>query len=245
MGMDDDPVLIMDDIHVRYRIRQEKQRPKLRELITGQTSTPIKIEALRGIDLTLNKGEALGVVGRNGSGKSTMLKTMAGLLQPWQGTVKGTERPTLLQVSASFDQSLTGRMNVLLGGTALGLRRADVLSAYDEIVDFAELHDFMDLPLRSYSTGMAARLQFAVATAIEPGILLIDEALVVGDFSFRMKSEQRMKTMLGHAGSVVLVSHSSASLERVCARTVWIDQGRVLAEGPTEEILAQYESEGA
>lgn len=241
--MVDKTVLVMDDVHVQYRVRREKQRPNIRDVIKGQTSQPILVDALRGVSLTLHQGEALGVIGRNGSGKSTLLKTMAGLLKPWQGSVVGTERPTLLQVAASFNQTLTGRMNVLLGGTALGLRRSEVMALYDDIVDFAELHEVMDLPLRSYSSGMAARLQFAVATAVAPGILLLDEALAVGDFNFRMKSEQRMKEMLDNAGTVVLVSHSSAPLKRVCPRTVWIEKGQVRAEGPTEELIEMYEAE--
>lgn len=235
------PVLVLDDVHVRYRVRKESQRPKIRDVFTGRTSQAVVVDALQGVDLVLHEGEALGVVGRNGSGKSTLLKTMAGLLNPWQGVVLGAHRPTLLGVSAAFDQSLSGRTNVILGGTALGMRRSDVMARYEEIVDFAELGEFIDLPLRSYSSGMAARLQFAVATAMSPEILLIDEALAVGDFGFQIKSERRMKQMLDGAGSVVLVSHSTNSVKRMCRRTVWIDKGRVRAIGPTEEIIEAYE----
>lgn len=241
MGMADAPVLVLEDVHVRYRVRKESQRPKIRDVLTGRTSQAVVVDALQGVDLVLHQGEALGVVGRNGSGKSTLLKTMAGLLNPWHGVVLGAHRPTLLGVSAAFDQSLSGRMNVILGGTALGMRRSEVMARYEEIVDFAELREFMDLPLRSYSSGMAARLQFAVATAMSPEILLIDEALAVGDFGFQIKSERRMKQMLDGAGSVVLVSHSNNSVKRMCRRTVWIDKGRVHAIGPTEEILGAYE----
>ena len=239
--MGDGRALVVEDVHVRYRVHKERRRPGLRDIVTRGAAERAVVDALRGVDLVLHEGEAVGVIGRNGSGKSTLLRTMAGLLRPWRGRVLAQERPVLLEVAAAFDRHLSGRRNVVLGGVALGLSRAEADARVDEIVEFADLHRFIDLPLSSYSSGMAVRLQFAVATAVAPRLLLIDEALAVGDRSFRVKSEQRMRELLAHAGTVVLVSHSAPAIARVCTRAVWIEDGRIRADGRADHVLAAYE----
>lgn len=238
--MAESPVLVVEDVHVRYRVRKDARRPSVRDMLRGKSSVEVTVDALRGVNLELHEGDALGVVGRNGSGKSTLLKTMAGMLHPWQGRVLGRHRPVLLEVSAAFDRSLSGRRNILLGGTAMGLSRSEVAERFDEIVEFSELGEFIDLPLSAYSSGMAARLQFSVASVAAPEVLLIDEALAVGDRGFRIKSEARMAEILSQAGTLVLVSHSDATIRRVCSKVLWIEEGRVRASGSTREVMDLY-----
>ena len=197
--------------------------------------------ALRDLNLRISAGERLGVVGRNGAGKSTLLQVIARIVTPTIGSavVRGQVAP-LLQLGAGFDTELTGRENVFLNGALLGLSRAQIEAQFDAIIDFAELPEFVDVPLRAYSSGMAARLGFAVATAVQPEILLIDEVLSVGDEQFREKCVARMRDFSAHATTVVLVTHDPALITQQCTRAIWLDRGRVLGEGPPEEVMNAY-----
>lgn len=196
--------------------------------------------ALRGVDLSLGRGESLGLVGRNGSGKSTLAKVCAGVLAPDGGTVAINGGVHLLALGVGFRPELTGRENVLVGGVLLGLSRREVLARMDEIEAFAQLGDFLDEPLSTYSTGMRSRLGFAVSTAVRPDVLILDEVMSTGDESFRLRAEDRMRTLRGEAGAVIVVSHNAGQVRRLCDRVVWLERGRVLMDGPADEVLGRY-----
>lgn len=235
-------VLSLHDLWVEYTIFEER-RVSLGRLVRQRLRRREvrSIKAVQGVTLQFTKGETVGIVGRNGSGKSTLLRAMGGLIAPHAGEVLATSMPVVLGVSAALNQELSGRRNVLLGGTAMGLSRQDVEERTDAILDFAGLDDYADMPVRGYSSGMRARLQFSIAAAVEPNILFIDEALAVGDRQFRQRSSDRIKQLSAAASLVLIVSHNIGSLRDVCERVIWIDEGRVRADGPTEEILALYE----
>lgn len=237
------PTVITKDVHVTYRVIMG-QRPTLRRLIARrfkpQPYTPV--HAVRGVTFTARAGEAVGIIGRNGSGKSTLVRSIAGLLPVSQGAIYVRRTPVLLGVGAALQQELSGRRNVYLAGTALGMSRAQIDERFDEIVEFAGVEEFIDMPMRAYSTGMGARLQFAISTAITPDLLLIDETLATGDAEFRRKSEQRIRTMLDEAGTVILVSHSLNIVRQVCSRVLWLDGGVVRLDGDPDEVVDAYES---
>lgn len=239
------PAVVVRDLHVRYDVYSDGQRPTLRRLIARrfQPRPAQSVHAVRGVNFTVHQGEALGVIGPNGSGKSTMLRAISGLLPATSGEIYAQSTPVLLGVGAALHPELSGRRNVYLGGTALGMTRAEVDDGYDEIVAFAGLEGFMDLPLRTYSSGMAARLQFAVATAVVPDILMIDEALAVGDEDFRRRSRERMSEVLDSAGTVLLVSHGMASVKEICSRALWLEQGQIVRDGPADEVVDAYQEE--
>jgi teichoic acid transport system ATP-binding protein len=237
------PVLVARDVHVRYRVYDEQAR-SLRRLVARRfrPASHREVHAVRGVDLTLRRGEALGVIGRNGSGKSSLLRTLAGLVPPADGVVLAHSVPVLLGVSSVLQDELSCRRNVLLGATALGLDRSQAQLRMDDVLRFAGLEDSADLPFRTLSSGMRARLQFAVATAVVPEILMVDETLAVGDAEFRARSEQKMRELIEGAGAVVLVSHSMNLMMSVCTRLVWLDHGRIVADGDPREVVKEYES---
>lgn len=236
-----DPSVVVDDVEVTYTIFQEGP-PKLRKMFArGTTGTRVRqVEAVRGVSFMVRPGEAVGIIGHNGSGKSTLLRTLAGLLPPTGGRVFARSVPILLGVGAVLDKDLSGRRNVMLGGTALGHKRADLEERIDEIIAFAGLEDFVDMPIRAYSSGMKARLQFAIATSVTPDILLIDEALAVGDEEFKERSEERIKELADEAGTVFVVSHSMGSIIDMCTRALWLDHGRLVADGDPEAVVEAY-----
>lgn len=248
VGMDpteppDDATVVLHGMHVKYYVGG-RARPRVRDVFTrrqpdGQRGGRV-IHAVRGIDLVARRGESIGLVGRNGSGKSTTLQAMAGLLPVEEGDVLASSQPVLLGVGAALESNLTGRRNIELGLLALGLDREDAGDLVAEIAAFADLDEFIDLPLKTYSSGMRARLHFSIATAIRPEILMVDEALAVGDESFRKKSNARITELLEHAGTVFVVSHSLGSLLEMCTRVVWIDKGQVVQDGDPEEVIAAY-----
>jgi teichoic acid transport system ATP-binding protein len=238
--------VVLEDVHVVYRV-QGDSRPKIREILTGhraesREASMRSIHAVRGVSMTAFRGQAIGLIGRNGSGKSTLLQAMAGLLPATSGVVLATSQPMLLGVGAALQAGLSGRRNVLLGGLALGLSKAEIEGRMDEIVEFAGLEDFIDLPLKTYSSGMRARLLFSISTAVRPEILLIDEALAVGDEIFRKRSERRITELLDGAGTVFVVSHSFAAIEDICNRAIWLDQGQVQADGDPGSVLGEYKA---
>ncbi|MEX2532334.1 MAG: ABC transporter ATP-binding protein [Nitriliruptoraceae bacterium] len=231
----------LNQVNVTYRVYEDR-RPRLRDRLTGGGSRPAfrSIHAVKDVSLTAYEKDVVGVIGRNGSGKSTLMKALAGLLPVSSGDVFATAQPTLLGVSAVLRPNLSGRRNIILGGLALGLTRAQIDAKTPEIIAFTGLNDFIDLPMRTYSSGMRARLHFAVATAVEPDILIVDEALSVGDEEFKRKSQERIEGMRSKAGTVFIVSHSLSTITQLCNRAIWLDKGVVVADGDTETVVNDY-----
>lgn len=245
-GMDpydppDDATVVLQGLHVRYELGG-RSRPRLKDLFTGEQTEERRkfIHAVRGIDLVARQGEAVGIIGSNGSGKSTTLQAMAGLLPPSEGEVLSVAQPVMLGVGAALESNLSGRRNIELGCLALGMPQDEIEERSADIVDFAGLEEFIDLPLKTYSSGMRARLHFSIATSISPEILLVDEALAVGDEKFRRKSEKRIQELLDGAGTVFLVSHSLEAVRDACTRVVWIEKGEVQMDGEPDEVIEGY-----
>jgi ABC-type polysaccharide/polyol phosphate transport system ATPase subunit len=235
----------VEDVSVTYRTPLERA-PTLKTTLLrlGRRERVIReIQALKNVSFAVPHGKVMGVVGANGAGKSTLMRTVAGILPPNSGRVEVNGRvSTLLSLGVGFNRKLTGRQNVVLGGLAAGLTRAELAEKYDEIVEFAELEDFMDMPMRTYSSGMYGRLAFAVAVAMQPDILIIDEALSVGDARFRRKSFERMRQLLTEDRTILLVSHALASIEKLCDECIWLDKGRLrMWDEPTAVVEAYTE----
>ncbi len=228
-------------VHVHYTVHAE--RPfRLADLMSPR-ATPSRartIHAVRGVDLQIQEGELLGIIGPNGSGKSTLLRAMAGLLPPSAGTIDVRTMPTLLGVNAALRPHLSGARNVRIGCLAAGMSAAEADARYDEIVDFADLREFIDLPMTAYSSGMRARLHFAIATAVTPEILFVDEALAVGDAAFRERSLERIQSMRRRSGTVVLVSHNLTEIRKSCSRVVWIERGEIRMDDRPNPVVAGY-----
>ncbi len=232
----------VDDLYVDYEIFEDR-RAALRERLVKHTGTGRRIvQAVRGISFDVGEGESVGIIGSNGSGKSTLLAAMAGLVPPTAGDILVSAEPKLLGVGAVLLPSATGWKNIRLGCMALGMSADEVQDVIEEIGEFTALGEALDRPLRSYSSGMKARLHFAVATSVRPRILLIDEALAVGDEAFKRKSAKRIKAMLEGAGTLLLVSHSMRDIRDKCERVIWIEKGELQADGTPDEIIEMYES---
>lgn len=236
------PTLVTRDLHVVYRVYEDRH-PRLREVFSNRLRRPAhrEINAVKGVDLTAYEGEAIGLIGPNGSGKSTLLQAVAGLLPATQGEVYAKSQPSLLGVNAALQRGVSGRRNITLGGLALGMSRAELRQRMDEIIEFAGLEDFIDLPIRTYSSGMRARLHFAIATAVSPEILLIDEALATGDEVFKERSRGRIDELLEKAGTVFLVSHTLGLVKEICSRCLWLDHGQLVMDGDPDEVIAAYQ----
>lgn len=198
--------------------------------------------ALKEVSLTLREGEVLGLVGRNGSGKSTMGMLLAGILQPDQGSIERHGRIQLLSLGIGFNNELSGRDNVFVNAALLGLSRRKVLQHLDDIIEFSEIGEFIDEPIRTYSAGMRSRLAFAIATVIQPDVLILDEVLSTGDDSFRHKAEARMREMKGKAKCVVMVSHSANQIKKLCSRVVWLERGHLILDGKPKQVMPEYEA---
>lgn len=200
--------------------------------------------ALKDVSLTLNRGESLGVIGRNGMGKSTLLRTMSGILRPDRGDLQLQKGATaaLLSLQVGFVPHLSGRENIFLSGLLLGMRYSQIEEVFPKIVTFAELHHAVEKPISTYSDGMKARLGFAVSFQMDPDILLVDEVLGVGDAAFREKSSEMMKRRIHSDRTVVLVSHNANTVRELCTRCVWIEEGVTVAEGPTDEVMRDYQN---
>ena len=240
----------MDDLSIRLAgvslcYRLAKQRiPSLKEytihFLRGALSYE-KLWALRDVDLTVRRGESLGIIGRNGAGKSTLLKVISRVLKPTCGTasINGTLAP-ILELGSGFDYELTGLENVYLNGLLLGHTRREIEESIDEIIDFSGLGDFIRSPLRNYSSGMQARLGFAIATAWVPDILILDEVLAVGDVTCTDKCETRLRRFHDAGSTLLLVSHSPKSILDNCTRSIWLDDGRIRADGDAKEVVKLY-----
>lgn len=197
--------------------------------------------ALNDVSFEVKKGEAWGIIGVNGSGKSTLLKAICGILKPYKGkiTVNGSIAP-LIELGAGFDGDLTARENIFLNGAVLGHDKKFMEQHFDEIVEFAELRDFLDMPIKNYSSGMSARLGFAIATIVKPDILICDEVLSVGDYAFQKKCEKRMNEMRAAGTTLLYVSHSIESVQKICDHALWLQKGIVKGTGNVDEIAKQY-----
>jgi ABC-type polysaccharide/polyol phosphate transport system ATPase subunit len=203
----------------------------------------VDVWALRDVSFNLVQGGSLGVVGDNGAGKSTLCLLLSQIMAPTSGSVKVEGKVSaLLTLGAGFQADLSGRDNIFLNGIYLGFSNQEIQERFDEIVEFSELGEFIDLPVRTYSSGMRARLAFSIAASIRPEILIIDELMGVGDRKFQQKSTARMKEMIAESQALVVVSHNMATIRELCSRAVWLDKGKLMAEGPTEEVVSQYES---
>jgi ABC-type polysaccharide/polyol phosphate transport system ATPase subunit len=239
-----DPISIsVQNVSVTYRTSFEK-KPTLTETLKrlGRRERIVReIEALQGVSFDVHQGQVLGIVGANGAGKSTLVRTLAGILPPTSGRIEVDGRvSTLLALGVGFNRKLSGRENVVLGGLAAGLTREHLAEKYDEIVEFAELEEFMDMPMQTYSSGMYGRLGFSVAVNMDPDILLIDEALSVGDARFKRKSFEKMRELCTEERTIVLVSHSMASIEELCDQAIWLHKGELRMAGEPEEVIDAY-----
>ena len=197
--------------------------------------------ALKDVSFEVKQGEVIGFIGSNGAGKSTMLKVIAGVMKPTKGKVKvhGNICP-MIELGAGFDMDLTARENIFLNGAVLGYSKKFIEEKFDEIVEFSELRDFLDVPVKNFSSGMTARLAFSIATVVDPEILIVDEILSVGDMAFQAKSEAKMKSMIGGGTTVLYVSHSIESIKSICSKAVWLDHGQVVKIGPADEVCNEY-----
>ncbi|MFJ8694109.1 ABC transporter ATP-binding protein [Streptomyces roseolilacinus] len=247
------PTVVVDGVHVTYTVqgagsagaKGARGSALGRVLARGRAAPATRtVHAVKGVSFAAYKGEAIGLIGSNGSGKSTLLKAVAGLLPPSRGHVYTQGQPSLLGVNAALMGDLTGERNIVLGGLAMGMTRAEVKERYQRIVDFSGINDkgdFVSLPMRTYSSGMGARLRFSIAAARSHDVLLIDEALATGDAAFRQRSQERINELRAEAGTVFLVSHSNSTIRETCDRAIWLESGRVLMDGPSDEVVTAYE----
>lgn len=238
------PVVVVDDLHVKYRVfASGKAAGSARNGVLSMTRGIREVHALKGVSFVAYENESIGVIGSNGSGKSTLMRALTGLTPPSAGAVYARSRPNLLGVGAALLPNLSGTRNIVLGGLAMGFTRSEVVELRDTIADFADLGDSLDLPMRTYSSGMQARLKFSIAAARSHDILIIDEALAVGDKKFRERSEERIRELAKEAGTIFLVSHSMGSIRSTCDRTIWINKGVLEMDGPTDEVVEAYEAQ--
>jgi len=241
--LNNNEVIRLENASVRYRVPNERVST-FKEYVIRLVQGKIKYNsflALDNVSFNVNKGQVFGLIGPNGAGKSTLLKLIARVLRPTEGRVlvKGRVAP-LLEFGAGFHPELTGRENVYLNGAMLGFTQEEMAAKFDDIVEFAELWDFIDAPLRTYSSGMWARLGFSVATDVDPEILIIDEVLSVGDEAFQRKSTERINQFRDRGATILLVSHNMAQIEEMCQHAAWLDQGKLEAIGETPVVIAAY-----
>lgn len=238
-------VIQVRDVSMHFNLMEEKVdsiKEYFVKLIKGKLLYNDFI-ALNHVSFDVKKGDILGFIGFNGAGKSTMLKILAGVLKPTSGTVKvnGSVAP-LIEVGAGFDPELTARENIYLNGAILGFSKKFIETKFDSIVEFAELKDFIDVPVKNFSSGMYARLGFSIATAVQPDILIVDEVLSVGDFRFQQKCEERIHKMINDGVTILLVSHDIGMIERLCNKVLWLDHGNVKDMGDVDKVCNEYSS---
>jgi ABC-2 type transport system ATP-binding protein len=235
--------LELQDISVRYR--REKIRSLKELVVRGVTRrTPPWFYSLRDVNLTVRSGESVGIIGPNGAGKSTLLRVAAGIVTPSLGTAIGRGNIVpLLELGTGFEAELSGRENIQFNGALLGRTRSWMRAKLDDIVSFSGLEPFIDAPLRTYSTGMVARLAFAIATAVDAETILLDEILSVGDAAFRTRCEERIQSFVREGRTIVLVSHETEAVTKLCTRTVWLSAGEIVSEGPSDDVVARYENQ--
>lgn len=240
-----EPIIELSGVTMRFNLAKEKTdtvKEFIVKLIKGKLHFD-EFYALKDVSLNIERGESVALIGVNGSGKSTLLKIIAGVLRPSDGkiAVRGSIAP-LIELGAGFDMDLTARENVYLNGAVLGYSRKFMNQHFDEIIDFAELHDFVDVPVKNYSSGMVARLGFAIATIVRADILVVDEILAVGDFMFQEKCKKRMSDLMVNGTTLLFVSHNESQVKELCEKSVWLDHGKVMAFGTTDDVYSQYKN---
>lgn len=243
MERKNDIVIDVNNVAIRFNLANQKV-DNLKEYFIKLVKKELMFQeflAVQDVSFQVKRGEAWGLIGTNGSGKSTMLKAISGILKPYKGsiTVSGSVAP-LIELGAGFDGNLTARENIFLNGCLLGHSEKYMQEHFDEIVDFAELRDFLDSPIKNYSSGMSARLGFAIATMVKPDILIVDEVLAVGDAQFRRKCEKRMNEMLSQGTTLLFVSHSIDEVKRLCDHAVWLKKGHAVKIGEAKEVCDAY-----
>ena len=240
-----DTIIEVKDVSMRFRMANDNIR-SIKEYAVQMLKGKIQyneFEALKHVSFDVMRGEVVGLIGHNGAGKSTMLKVISGILKPTEGsvTVRGNIAP-MLELGSGFDMDMTGRENIFLNGAILGYSEQFLNSKYDEIVEFSEIGQFIDVPLRNYSSGMIARLAFSIATVVVPEVLIVDEVLSVGDAAFQEKSYKRMMELMHGGTTVLFVSHSLQQIRNMCSRVVWLDHGQVKMFGDTKSVCDAYGS---
>lgn len=241
--MEKQTVIKVENVSIKFNLASEKF-DSFKEYVIKNLKKQVSYEefwALKNVSFEIFKGDSLGLIGLNGSGKSTMLKTIAGVLKPTIGsvTVNGTVAP-LIELGAGFDFDLTARENVYLNGALLGNSRNVMDKHYEDIVEFSELRDFMNVPVKNFSSGMVSRLAFAIATIGTPDILIVDEVLSVGDFRFQQKCEERIRLMMDRGTTILFVSHSIEQVKSICNKIVWLEKGKVKRFGDADKICEEY-----
>ncbi len=240
---DEEIVIKVENVSMEFNLSQEKV-DNIKEYVIKLLKRELFYQefwALKNVSFQVKRGEKLGIIGLNGAGKSTLLKLISGVMKPTEGNIEvhGGVVP-LLELGGGFNSNYTGKENIFLRGALLGYSKSFMESKYDEIVEFAELGEFIDVPLKNYSSGMNSRLGFAISTIVQPQILILDEVLAVGDAKFRKKSEERMNSLLNKNTTVLMVSHSMAQIKKICSRGIWLEKGRLIMEGPIEEVCDKY-----
>lgn len=238
-----EPIIEVNDVSMRFRMANDRIS-SIKEFAIAKLTGKLKyneFEALKHVSFEVQRGEVVGLIGHNGAGKSTMLKVISGILKPTEGsvTVRGNIAP-MLELGSGFDFDMTGRENIFLNGAILGYSEEFLNSKYQEIVDFSEIGQFMDMPLRNYSSGMIARLAFSIATVVVPEVLIVDEVLSVGDADFQEKSRRRMMELMGGGTTVLFVSHNLDQVREMCNRIVWLDHGEVRQFGNADTVCETF-----
>ncbi len=241
------PAVIATDVNISYQVLGAGSQARETTSGLGRALNQARrqvgsryVHAVKDVSFVAYQGESIGLIGRNGSGKSTLLRSLAGLIPPSSGTIYLNGRAALLGVNAVLMRQLSGARNIMIGGQAMGLTRREVRERFDEIVEFADLGDFIDLPMSSYSSGMAARLRFAISTAAVPDILVVDEALATGDAVFKAKATERIAQIRESAGTIFVVSHSAKQIESMCSRGLWLEQGHLVMDGAAADVAKAY-----
>ena len=240
----EDNMIVIDDVTMRFNLAEEKT-DSIKEYVMKMLKGKLHFNefyALKNVSFSIKRGDSVALIGKNGSGKSTLLKILAGVMYPTTGsvTVHGSIAP-LIELGAGFDMELTARENIYLNGAILGYNRAFMDEHFEEIVEFSELRQFLDVPLKNFSSGMIARLGFSIATFIKAEILIVDEVLAVGDVRFQEKCKAKIEEMLQGGTTLLFVSHSAEQVKQLCSKAAWLDHGNLMAYGDTEEVYAMYE----
>lgn len=240
----EDPAVVVDNLHITYRVNLERKSSLKNALVRKAHRDQVhfrEVHALKGVSFEVPAGKCTGFIGANGAGKSTLMRAVAGILPPTVGQIEVTGKvSTLLALGVGFNSALTGRENVMIGGLAAGLSRAEVRDKFDEIAEFADLGDFIDMPMRTYSSGMFSRLAFAVSVFMDPDILIIDEALSAGDASFKQRASKKMESLMDAAGTMLLVSHALATIQELSDEVIWLHKGQLIRRGDPKEVCDAY-----
>jgi teichoic acid transport system ATP-binding protein len=234
------PVVVVDDVQVIYKVFGTGKKARGVKDPQAKKTRMREVHAVKGVSFVVYEGETVGIVGSNGSGKSSLMRAIAGLFPATKGAVYTLGKPTMLGVGAALLPNLSGEKNIMLGGLALGFDKKEIAAASESIINFSGLKDFIDLPMRTYSQGMSARLRFSIAAAKKHDILIIDEALAVGDRQFRMKAEAKIREMRQEAGTVFLVSHNMKSIQDTCNRVIWLEKGELLMDGDPVQVCDAF-----